>query len=765
MTKKYFLGIILWFFTPFLSAQGLIHAGGNIVMTDGAFLIVDGISGNYEASADAYISMMANSRLRINGNWTNKGNSVVFTGNLGKVELYGNSISIGGTKITHFPDLAFQGTGGVTMKQNMLVGGGFNSGGSGILRLNTNVLNVNTYTLIINNRNPNAITYSSGGILSETSPAYGYSKVQWNIRDGSTGPIFIYPFVNAAGTRLNFTLTCNSVGIQTKDSGYVTVSTYHTVDVPVPNNRPMPIGVQNTDNECDGENSARLIDRFWIIENGGYSKDPDANLNFGYTDADLLTANNTITEANIGSIKYNGGTNKWMYPILGSVDPTLNSVNIHTGSGFGGIYTLSDTTPYPKAAFSVTGNCEFDSIKFTDNSGVTTDKIVQWQWNFGNGKLSGLKNPFTTYSPAGLFNVRLVIRSQSGCPDTAIKRIQILAAPRATFTAIDTCENSFIKFESFSWPGSGLLKSETWSFGDGSPLETGKKVSHYYGAVGVPDVFLVVYNTNGCKDTMKRPLFIAPMPNASMSFNDDCQGAPISFSNGSTPGGGTLIKYLWNFGNGRQSFNANDKVSFPDFGTFNVSMSVFNSFGCSDTAKKSIVIFPRAIANFDYSPTELHAADPVNFNNLSTNDENWSWEFGDGYFDNNKFTTHSYDNYGKYFVTLISSTSHGCADTLTRSIYVKSSPLYWFPNAFTPGSTKDVNDKFGLFTTNIISNYNLRIFDRWGEIIYTSNDPLAHWDGFINNELAPIGTYVYHATFLSPEGQLEVYKGDFLLLR
>jgi len=765
MLKNIFPALLALFFSNNIWGQGLIHAGGSIVMTDGAFVIVDGTIGNYAATSDASISMTANSRLRVNGNWSNKGNTVVFTNNLGKVEFYGNNISIGGTKITHFPDLALQGTGGVTLKQNMLVGGGFNGGGTGLLRLNSNILNVNTYTLVINNRNPNAITYTSGGILTETSPGFGYSRLQWNIRDGSTGPIFIYPLVNASGTRLNFTLTCNSVGIQTKDSGYVSISSYHTADVAVPNNRPMPTGVQNTDNECDGENSGRMVDRFWIIEDNGYAKQPDVTFKLGYTDADLITSNNTITEANLGAIKYNTGVNKWLYPVNGTVSTPLNEVTYRTGIGFSGIWTLSDTTPYPKAAFSVKGNCEYDSIVFTDNSGVTSDKIVQWQWNFGNGKLSGLQNPFTTYTPSGLFNVRLVIRSQSGCLDTAIKRIQILAAPRAIFTVADTCENSFVKFESFSWPGSGLLKSETWSYGDNSPTETGKKVSHYYGAVGVPDVFLVVYNSNGCKDTMRRPLFIAPMPNASMSFTDNCQGTPISFSNGSTPGGGTIVKYLWNFGNGRMSYNQNDNVAFPDYGNFNVSMAVFNSFGCSDTTNKAIIIYPRAVANFDYSPTELHAADPVNFNNLSKNDDNWTWEFGDGYFDNNKYTTHSYDNYGKYRVTLISSTIHGCADTFSKDIYVKSSPLYWFPTAFTPGSTKDLNDKFGMNTTNIISKYNLMIYNRWGQILFTSTDPSDHWDGFYNNELVPIGNYVYHATFLSPEGQLQVYKGDVMVLR
>lgn len=758
------LGIVL--IKQSLFAQGFVHAGANIVMTDGAFIIIDGATGNYEATGNASIAMQPNSRIKVFGNWTNKGNTTIFTSNDGKIEFTGGNQSIGGSKITHFPDLSLVGTGTKNLLQSTLIGGGFNGGGNGILRLNSNVLQLNANTLIINNRNPNAILYSgTGGILSDNLPGFGYGKVQWNIRDGSTGPVFIIPFVNASLQRLSFTTTCNTLGIQTKDSAFISIATYHTPDVPVPNNRPMPTGVFNTDNECDGENSERLIDRFWVIDHNGYAKTPDVTLSFGYTNSDLLTSNNTIVESNLGAINYNLGVNKWMYPVKGSVNPTLNEVVYRAGNNFGGIWTLSDTTPRPKAAFTYAGNCEYDSILFTDNSGVLADKVVQWQWNFGNGKLSGMKNPFTTYTPGGLYNVRLVIGSMSGCQDTAYKNIQILSAPRALYTHTDTCENALVQFESFSFPGSGMLKSEKWIYGDGSSNGSGKKTSHYYGTLGLPTVHLIVYNSNGCKDTLSKNIFIAPKPFAYISFNSDCQYAPISFTNGSTAGGGSISKYAWDFGNNRRSFNKDESIAYDNYGNFNVQMIVYNSFGCSDTAKQPITIYPRAVANFDYSPTELHATDPVSFNNLSQLDDNWHWDFGDGFFNTNEFTTHAYDIYGKYTVTLIASTNYNCADTISKDIYVKSSPLYWFPNVFTPGSTNGINDYFGLTTPNTVSKFHMVIYNMWGQILFQTNDVTERWDGTYNNELCPIGTYIYHANFLSPEGELEVYKGDVAIIR
>jgi gliding motility-associated-like protein len=96
---------------------------------------------------------------------------------------------------------------------------------------------------------------------------------------------------------------------------------------------------------------------------------------------------------------------------------------------------------------------------------------------------------------------------------------------------------------------------------------------------------------------------------------------------------------------------------------------------------------------------------------------------------------------------------------------VKSSPLYWFPNTFTPGSTIGLNDGFGLRTPNQISKYHLIIYNLWGQILFETTDVNQTWDGTYNSDLCPIGAYVYHSNFLSPEGELKVYQGDITIIR
>ena len=57
------------------------------------------------------------------------------------------------------------------------------------------------------------------------------------------------------------------------------------------------------------------------------------------------------------------------------------------------------------------------------------------------------------------------------------------------------------------------------------------------------------------------------------------------------------------------------------------------------------------------------------------------------------------------------------------------------------------------------------IYNLWGQILFESTDVNQTWDGTYNGDLCPIGAYVYRATFLSPEGELQVYQGDITIIR
>lgn len=746
-------------------AQGWVQNGAQVVVNQGAYVVINGTKGNLFAQGTSKFIIKGDAYLHIAGNVTNNSIGAFFTTNNGEVVLNGTTQQIiGGSSITAFPSLHLKSAVNPKLSFTILVGGGFNKGGTGVLALYNRQLLLNSQKLIINNRSEMAMTYTTGGIVSESYPTAGYGVVQWNIRAAGAGPMYTIPFQTVAGTDIPVNLNIKNIGTQTADSGFVSVATYPTPTTALPNNRPMPFGVPNLRNEYGVENARRMLDRFWIINDGGYATAPEISTEFNYLDPEHTSGTNTIKEANMGAINWNTTTNKWNYPVRSRVDASKNSLLLHAGVNFSGIWTLSDTTPCPTAKFVNFGQCEKDSVLFVDKSSVVDDTLIRWQWNFANGNSATGDSAVGYFSPSGLYKPRLIVTAASGCADTFYKQISILGAPQANFVLEDTCENTVVKFKSLTSPGSGFIANEFWWFGDGKTF-TGKSPNHYYGSSGNPTVQYIVYNTNLCKDTVVRTLYIAPKPYANFMVSPDCEDLTFPFTNFSTPGAGSIVNYNWDFGNGRRSGQRNENVTYYDSGTYPVRLIVTNSFDCKDTSNFNLRVYPRAIANFDYSPDFPEMTNPVNFTNLSQISNKWDWDFGDTYYDNSFNPVHTYAMYGTYAVTLLANNQYDCPDTLTKNIKIKSKKLYWFPNAFTPNNTEGLNDKFGLETPLVVTQFNMNIYNRWGQIIFSSQDQYKKWDGKVEGKLVPIDVYIYDVTFKTPEMEIMHYKGDILMLR
>jgi len=761
--KKLLLSLALLTST-LLHGQGWVHNGAHVVANSGSFIVISGTKGNYKAQGTSRLIFNGDVNLFYTGNWINNSAGAIFMNNNGKVTLNGATQQFMGTAITAFPALDLLCTANPSMQVNILVGGGHNGGGTGKLNLFSKQLLLNGKTLIINNRSETAIAKTTGGIVSESFPSFGYGNVQWNLRDAGAGPQYTVPFQTITGANIPFDYNVKNVGLQTKDSGFVTIATYPTPTISLPNNRPMPTGVNNVKNEFGVENARRMIDRFWVINDGGYNTKPEISLGFSYLDPEHNTGTNTIKEPNMGAITWVAATNKWSYPVQSRVDATKNTLLIHTGQRYPGVWTLSDTTPCPVANFASLGVCEKDSVLFTDKSTVVDDTLVQWRWDYGNGNKGSGDSTVGHFTPAGVYKVRLIVRAADGCEDTTFKNVNILGAPQANFVVEDTCENEVVKFTSLTSPGSGFLAKEYWWFGDGTTT-AGKSPSHYYGSAGYPTVQYIVYNSNLCKDTIIRTLFIANKPYAYFMVKPDCEDLIFPFTNLSSAGIGTISNYSWDFGNGRKSGQKNENILYPDSGIFNVKLIVTNSYGCRDTNIQKLQVYPRAVADFKYDPYIPLMTQNVNFTNNSKIDTKWSWDFGDGYFDMVRDPQHIYKMYGTYVVTLIADNQYGCADTITKSIKVKSMPLYWFPTAFTPKNSDGTNDYFGLYSPLTVSNYKLIIYNRYGQQIFESKDQSQLWDGFVNGELCQGGVYIYDATFRNPENELQHFSGSVTLLR
>lgn len=270
-------------------------------------------------------------------------------------------------------------------------------------------------------------------------------------------------------------------------------------------------------------------------------------------------------------------------------------------------------------------------------------------------------------------------------------------------------------------------------------------------------------DVNGCVNSDTVVVGVGTNPSAGFEVESACAGTPIEFTNTSTPTG---LNYSWNFGNGSTSSSETPSETFSVGGDYTIQLIVDNG-SCADTATQTLTVFDQPEADFTAFPLRVVASqDSVEFDNLSTNGVNWFWDFGDTSGTSTEFEpVYTYTEEGLYSPTLIASNDDGCSDTLTIEEYIEviGESKFFFPNAFSPNGD-GVNDVFEVFGTGI-REYYITIHDRWGELVFTSDDLTETWDGTKNGKDMNPGVFVIYIKVSFEDLSFETYQGSLQLLK
>ncbi len=313
-----------------------------------------------------------------------------------------------------------------------------------------------------------------------------------------------------------------------------------------------------------------------------------------------------------------------------------------------------------------------------------------------------------------------------------------------------------------TWAGEGVFNGQFYPDSAG----TGLHIISYY---SLPDRF-------GCSgsDTIHVNVIMPSLPVA--DFEPDttgCSPLHLHFRNKSSPSD----TYMWDFGDNTYSAEKNPDHTYYLPGQYIVKLVASNIAGNS-SAYQLITVYQSPEALFTVYPTDvINNTQVVVFTNMSHYGSSYIWDFGDGIISNEESPWHKYDTMGVYRVTLTVRSADGCVDSLRFDspirVDFRNGELN-FPNAFrwnrsgpTGGYWNDdyIDDSvFRPFFRNII-DYKLQIFNRWGVLIYESNDINKGWDGYFRDgNLAGQGVYVYKVTGQYADGTYFVKTGDVTFL-
>jgi gliding motility-associated-like protein len=479
-----------------------------------------------------------------------------------------------------------------------------------------------------------------------------------------------------------------------------------------------------------------------------------------------ISAANTVCEDNVLAINDNSVittgfilSDTWDFGDGSPLVSTLNTTHVYTSPGTyvithvvvsdgGCASSAADTVvvnPLPVADFSTANTCAIQPGVFTD---LSSGPPVSWSWNFGDGGTDVIQNPSHIYPSFGIYNVTLVSTTAAGCADTTIKPVEVYPQPLANFTSNIVCWGDTTDFTNTSSAASGVITNNWWTFGDGT-TGTQTNPAHFWATENDTfSVTLAVMTNNGCVDTITKPAYTYPIPvfNYGPTLTSGCDAFTTSFNENSSVSGGTIVNWLWDFGDGNLTYTQSPVHTYDAPGNFYVSLTVTSSYGCpmSDTLNYPIIVYPHPDAEFFATPSETSIYQPqIQFTDMSAGAMYWDWDLGDFETSIDQNPYHIYPDTGTYTVTLIAINNFGCRDTAQHDVRINGETTLFIPNAFTPNGNT-LNDVFMPKMSGILE-FEMLIFDRWGNQIFRTTDMYEGWNGSVGGtgELCQQDVYVY----------------------
>jgi gliding motility-associated-like protein len=422
--------------------------------------------------------------------------------------------------------------------------------------------------------------------------------------------------------------------------------------------------------------------------------------------------------------------------------------------------TITIKGPIADLVVSDTVICKNQLIEFEIKNMVD---VLTWNWSFGDGYselgISPVSHKYDFNPPNDIFNVILVYwAADSTCPKTISKEIympRVIADFNRNNELLFADTAHCLGIKDIFTNTSVNSNNNQWDFGDGTQ-STQINPTHLYLNPGIYPVTLYITSQIGCKDTIIKNIEIYPVPIASASGGTVCQGSPINLS----ADGGTM--YAWFPTTGLNASNIPNPIAVPmDSITYRVKVS--NQFGCSDTAFVFVdVIHPPPFINWDTTivigqgvPLSYYMSQPENYN--------FFWTPADSLSCSNCLNPFGKPLKDIQYVLTVSDKS-GCF-TVQSFYNVKVLPLSSIdvPSAFTPNGDGH-NDKVYVKGWGIKRLLEFNIYNRWGELVFSTNDMEVGWDGTYKGVLQNLETYAYTVVAETFVDEKPITKKGFIKL-
>ncbi len=359
-----------------------------------------------------------------------------------------------------------------------------------------------------------------------------------------------------------------------------------------------------------------------------------------------------------------------------------------------------------------------------------------------------------------------MIYSFLGCSlMTKSQEVNISSIPVSGFTVDKPTQcmvNNRFVFTNTSTNAVGPMQYK-WIMGDGF-IATSRNLTYSFKNPGVYEVIMVVYSNAACADSTTMTITVNANVFAAFTVNPVCENEPVLPVNNTIDPGNTTVNYLWNFGNGQTSTLRNPPVQYyPGPGEYVMSLSV-SSTQCPFplSIQKRFVRIEKPIPGI-INPVAYAVANlPLTLESRPIgNSVMWTPATN---LDNAASYTPVFNGNIERIYSIELKTAAGCITVDTQVVKINKNIVIYVPNAFTPN--KDgLNDVLKPFMIGIKELKYFKIFNRWGELIFQTQDPKTGWDGRFKGNPILTETLVWMLQGIGVDNKTHNAKGSTVLIR
>ena len=335
--------------------------------------------------------------------------------------------------------------------------------------------------------------------------------------------------------------------------------------------------------------------------------------------------------------------------------------------------------------------------------------------------------------------------------------VTVLVQPNVSFIVNTNplCSDAPISFVNQSSPNYQFQ----WNFGDGGTSNLYSPTHLYANSGNYLAVLQGIDQSNNCSASDSLLLQINKSPDATFNTNDTigCDELNATFFAFYQPG----VTYSWDFGNGENSSQVGNVTNYYNTeGCYTVTLTLTSPEGCVSQSSQSdlICVYDSPNANISADPLEVNSLEPqIHFYNQSINAISYLWNLGDGTLSYDDNPIYTYPNWAAdYNVILTAYNEIGCIDTASISIHVFEDLIVYIPNSFTPNGDEANQLFYPVLAQGVEKDFiDFKIYNRWGQLVFESNNPDIGWDGSYGNEGrdCEIGTYTWVITVQAMQDQ------------